>query len=440
MYTKNFEADTMELALKDIKNELGPDAIILKTTMNKGVKGVLSKGKRVQITAAISEKSYSNKMKVDRVLDENQKQKFYQGESGKISQQINSYANQGNANPYSGHGLNTPPRTTKTKTDSLDDFLESSPKVEKVLPTEMVNVSKAENIQVNPANYESNPEVAELKRKLAMLENRVNSTPSPAMQINEETDEFSHAKKRLLSYGLENSICRKLIEKAIFDLRNDNAVSVDKILDNCIEFMADMIKVEKPMFSKNSDYTSPVSLIISSGYSGQTTSAEKICGQLEGATLIKVVEQDELENEFADSLMDYEVKRVTSVREIFAQLEALRNSNSKVIIDYSLKNSDLFDLKKLKNGLFNYRDNVEVILSLSSIHSEEYNRKEVGKFKNYINGIIFNYLDACSNFSSIFNLNVDTKIPLFAFGTGQTVPTDLEEATVERVLGGIIEL
>ena len=92
MYTKNFEADTMELALQDIKNELGPDAIILKTTMNKGIKGAFTGGKKIRITAAISEKSYSDKMKVDKVLDDNQKEQFYRSDSGKINTEIGKYS------------------------------------------------------------------------------------------------------------------------------------------------------------------------------------------------------------------------------------------------------------------------------------------------------------------------------------------------------------
>jgi flagellar biosynthesis protein FlhF len=38
MYVRKFEADTIEDALKDIKRELGPDAVILKTITNKGSK------------------------------------------------------------------------------------------------------------------------------------------------------------------------------------------------------------------------------------------------------------------------------------------------------------------------------------------------------------------------------------------------------------------
>ena len=63
MYVRKFEAESLEDALKAIKKELGPDAIILKTVTNKGLKGAFKK-KRIEITAAISEKSYTKKQKL----------------------------------------------------------------------------------------------------------------------------------------------------------------------------------------------------------------------------------------------------------------------------------------------------------------------------------------------------------------------------------------
>ncbi len=49
MYVKKFEAETLDEALRSVKGELGPDAIILKTITNKGLKGAFKKG-RVEIT------------------------------------------------------------------------------------------------------------------------------------------------------------------------------------------------------------------------------------------------------------------------------------------------------------------------------------------------------------------------------------------------------
>ena len=90
MYVRKFEADSLDEALKSIKKELGPDAIILKTVTNKGFKGAFKKN-RVEITAAISEKSYTKKARVDNVLDDETRDRFYQNDSSYISQMIEGH-------------------------------------------------------------------------------------------------------------------------------------------------------------------------------------------------------------------------------------------------------------------------------------------------------------------------------------------------------------
>ena len=94
MYTKTFEADTLDEALKAIKFELGPDAIILKTTTNKGLKGAFKK-KRIEITAAIPDRSYENKSRVDHVLNPEQKTQFYNSPAEHISKSIEKFNNKG---------------------------------------------------------------------------------------------------------------------------------------------------------------------------------------------------------------------------------------------------------------------------------------------------------------------------------------------------------
>src|SRR5690606_17570027 len=90
MHVRKFEAETLEQALKDIKRELGPDAIILKTVSNAGLKGAFKKSK-IEITAAISEKSYTKKARVDSVLNDDQKETFYQDQAGYIANMIDRH-------------------------------------------------------------------------------------------------------------------------------------------------------------------------------------------------------------------------------------------------------------------------------------------------------------------------------------------------------------
>lgn len=75
MQVKKFEAPTMAEALKLIKAELGPEAIILTTKQNRKGFGLLSKAS-VEVTAAISEKAFAKKKVTDRLIPAAQKEVF----------------------------------------------------------------------------------------------------------------------------------------------------------------------------------------------------------------------------------------------------------------------------------------------------------------------------------------------------------------------------
>src|ERR1700730_15611064 len=75
MQVKKFEAKSMKEALQLVKQELGPEAIILSAKDNKKSFGLAGRGS-VEITAAISEKSLQKKQYTESRLPENAREKF----------------------------------------------------------------------------------------------------------------------------------------------------------------------------------------------------------------------------------------------------------------------------------------------------------------------------------------------------------------------------
>src|ERR1700722_6662349 len=75
MQVKRFEAKSMKEALQMVKQELGPEAIILSAKDNKKSFG-LAGGGSIEITAAISEKSLVKKQYVDSRMPEKSKERF----------------------------------------------------------------------------------------------------------------------------------------------------------------------------------------------------------------------------------------------------------------------------------------------------------------------------------------------------------------------------
>ena len=85
-------------------------------------------------------------------------------------------------------------------------------------------------------------------------------------------------------------------------------------------------------------------------------------------------------------------------------------------------------------------ENVEILTTISAINAEVYNRKILAKYNNFSNGAIISYVDQCLSYGAIVNLSHEfSKTPLKFFGTGPTVPDDIEAATSERLLAGMFE-
>jgi len=105
MHVRKFEADTMDEALKAIKFELGPDAIIVKTVSNAGIKSAFKK-KKIEITAAISEDDFQKKKKLDRLLSDEQKNSLYQRQSQDIQKVLGQVGNQSQAKRKSAADTN----------------------------------------------------------------------------------------------------------------------------------------------------------------------------------------------------------------------------------------------------------------------------------------------------------------------------------------------
>jgi len=90
MQVKKFEAPTMQEALKVIKRELGPEAIILSTKHIKSGFGLMSKAS-VEVTAAIAEKDLKKKNMAEKGLPQDVKEKIWNSKAEKQSEIYDTY-------------------------------------------------------------------------------------------------------------------------------------------------------------------------------------------------------------------------------------------------------------------------------------------------------------------------------------------------------------
>lgn len=492
MYVRKFEADTIEEALKDIKRELGPDAIILKTLTNKGLKGAFKK-KKIEITAAISEKTYTKKAHVDAVLNTDQKEEFYSGSSSYISNMIDRHEDsRSKTNPnqnlavtntgYGSLGLNKTVASTKNIANNLknglDDFLslgEKENNSEFDFEEELLS-AKA------PANYQ----YEEVKTKAAAQSNRAENQVQAAPQVkNYETrasmiSEEIHEKQKnrieelekklyeltrnvekiqkrepvgiyqlrttLRSLEINDEFIQKLIKKALFELSENDVENVDLVFEFALREMMSVVQTAMPIFSSTDNKAPAVTIFVSESSSGQSSIVQKICALKSDSVIIKndsrkLNKSNENAPSFAEKMFNMKVIHAGTIAEIVTETRKNLEEGKCVFIDYKCLESEVNETKKLVDGMRRSFPKVEVLITLSAIHSELYNKRIVATYRRLSDGIVATHLDACLNFGALFNVSEETRdLPYKFYGTGEVVPDDLEAATAERILAGLFKL
>jgi flagellar biosynthesis protein FlhF len=496
MYVRKFEADTIEEALKDIKRELGPDAVILKTITNKGLKGAFKK-KKIEITAAISEKNYVRKASVDTVLNENQKEEFYNGSAGYIANMIDQheYSREKSSTStrvnsgYGNAGLNRSVNSTKGIAsqiksgirEGLDDFLSLGEKEDRHGRTSMDfnfddEVEASRPITQAPrgeVRMESRPEQKLEKNSSSsfsqgqqsinsqgtrlvgedMYEKQKNKIDEIEKKLFELTRNFERIHKKepigiyqlrttLRSLDINESYIQHLIKKGLFELTETDVENADVVFEFALREMVATVSTAMPLFTSGNTQKNPViTVFLSEASCGQSSMVQKIGTLKKESVIIKnITTINEPKASFAEKLFGMNVIKATSIAEIVSECRKAIEDGKSVFIDYKCNDTENNDTKKFIDGLRRAFSKVEVLITLSAIHSELYNRKVLGTYRSLSDGVVVSHLDACLNFGSLFNITQDIKdLPYKFFGTGEVVPDDIEAATAERILAGIFK-
>lgn len=508
MFVKKFEADTLEEALKAVKVELGPDAIILKTITNNGIKGAFKK-KRIEITAAISEKSYEKKAKVDKVLNTDQKEAFYQRPASVIKETITKYNGPETTSGYGSIGLNKVVNTiakgsaglsditSKTSAlikNSLDDFLtegedssferdsadempvrrqpksnrgkysEPPSKEQEVLISKARTSSRSTYEEVSEpykvqreqapsqtsgvsreAYNELRQELRTTQNKLELLEQKILEL-SQNYQFNQkhlnEAKGIFQLRTTLKTLDVDEANILEIIKKANYELSKDDLENPDVIFEFALQEMASSINTAIPLFAKV-DYGGPVvTALISESASGQSTMATKIAILKKDVVLIQFSQgtQNVTSADFAAQVFGVKVEKVQNFSEVVGLTRKATEAGKSVLIDIKLNNRQTDETKKFVETLKRGFQNVEILCTISAIHSELYNRKIIARYKDIAEGVIISHVDLCMNFGAIYNIHrAHSKLPLKFFGTGPVVPDDIEGATAERLMAGLFQ-
>jgi flagellar biosynthesis GTPase FlhF len=514
MFVKKFEADTLEEALKAVKVELGPDAIILKTVTNNGLKGAFKK-KRIEITAAISEKSFEKKAKVDKVLNNEQKDAFYQKPASVIKETITKYNGHeaGGAGGYGSMGLNKVVNTlakgsaglsditTKTSSlikNSLDDFLTDgddsgfdidsaddtpapvrpapssnrgkyaeppsrpAPRREMVedtvdIPRREVREQAAAPVQQQPQhqpqqNVVSREAYNELKQELRTTQHKMELLEQKLMELSQnyqfnqkhlnEAKGIFQLRTTLRTLDVDEAHIMELIKKANYEFSKEDLENPDVIFEFALQEMASSINTSIPLFAKIETGDPVVTVLISEAASGQSTMGTKIAVLKKDVVLVQYSQdaQNNASTDFAAQVFGIKVEKVQSFSEVVGLCRKATEAGKSVLVDVRLNSKYTDETKKFIETLKRGFQHVEVLCTLSAIHSELYNRKIIARYKDIVDGVIISHVDLCMNFGALFNVHkAHNKLPLKFFGTGPVVPDDIEGATAERLMSGLFQ-
>lgn len=526
MYVRKFEADSIDEALKEIKRELGPDAVILKTITNNGLKGAFKK-KKIEITAAISQKDYVRKANVDHVLNENQKEEFYNGSASYIANMIDQHdqskerasvqhnKSQPSKSGYGSAGLNKQVNSTKSLAsqfkEGLDEFLSLG---ERDLGTngedfdfdsEINNAPRAQRSTQRPAQREVQREVQrEAQREISReasptpttskvyQEERyiqpqtssVQTQPSIHQQVSnssmnqsgisasafeEQKGKIEDLEKKIFeltrslervskkeaagifqlrtilkSLDINETFIQQLSKKGMYELTDSDLENADAVFEYALKEMMANVSTAMPLVADASSKNQPtITVFLSELSCGQTSMVEKVAASTKDCVIIRNVSKNSTDNSasFAQKMFGFEVINAKSLAEMAGEVRKAYDNRRNIFIDFNCTGQEANETKKFIDGMRRAFSRVEVLISLSAIHTELYNRKIIGSYGKLSDGTVVSHLDVCLNFGSLFNItNEFKKLPFKYFGTGEVTPDDIEVATAERIMAGIFKL
>ena len=513
MFVKKFEADTLEEALKAVKFELGPDAIILKTITNSGLKGAFKK-KRIEITAAISERSFEKKAKVDKVLNNDQKEALYQKPASSIKETITKYNGSPSGQAAAGYGnmglnkvVNTLAKGTASLADvtnktssmiknSLDDFLtdgednhgfdsdsnDDEPMVyARPAPvknhgkySEAPNANPAPAVKARPAQVdqvdissrrEQAPQAAapassnvsreaynELRQEMRTQQHKVELLEQKILELSQnyqfnqkhlnEAKGIYQLRTTLKTLDVDESHILDLIKKANYELTKEDLDNPDVIFEFALKEMAGSINTGIPLFAKVDNGDPVITVLVSEAASGQSTMGMKIAVLKKDVVVVQFSQdaQNNASTDFAAQVFGIKVEKVQNFSEVVGLCRKATEAGKSVLVDVRLNSKFTDETKKFVETLKRGFQYVEVLGTLSAIHSELYNRKIIARYKDVVDGVIISHVDLCMNFGALFNVHkAHNKLPLKFFGTGPVVPDDIEGATAERLMAGLFQ-
>lgn len=422
MQVKIFEAEDMASGLRQIRRELGPDALILSTrTIKNGALGVLGK-KTLEITAAIDnhweEKPAAQKMKADQTL---------------------------------AHHAYSAAQTENTQKKDHTQLIEEA----ETLHNE-IESSASSQTEDNPALRQEFDELKGMVKNLAGELSRINSEkdkhqPAPSQnplvsleQKLRSTKKNNIVEETLLARGINQETANIIATFAQEHLPREDMDDTDKLYSFIHETIVDILNVTTPDF--NTEKKQRRMAFIGPTGVGKTTTLAKIAAnflatQSKSIALITIdtyriaaVEQLKVYGE----IMHLPVEVVLNPQQLKNALEK-HNDKELILIDTAGRSPlDSLSIEEIRS-FFTEDLDIENHLVLSATTRDGELLETLKTFSLFSpQSTIFTKIDECSNLGVLLNTQIHNNSPLSYITNGQRVPEDIVEADKRYVAQLII--
>ena len=415
MKMKVFHADTMHDAIRAIKEELGPDALILSTKrVRRGSLPFSLFGRPLlEVTAAIDGSA----------------------DHAAPVQQTTPAVTQNEAHPAESQQEQAP---------AFQDTLSALLHYKKSIPPE----SGDRSVQ-NPAPVVQKPgprsapsgRFRHLKNELLDLQQLLTSSLPDEMQTAGSglPAPLARACRLLIAQGLRPSTAESLCITLRRDLSQEALQSDREIQDALHRLCTDRIRVSGPLLDGAHDYK--VSLFVGPSGVGKTTSIAKLAAhyRLQEGRSVALITLDTCRLAAVEHLRMY--AKVLGVPLETAQtttdvVEGIRRHRqaSLIMIDtpgFGLHESaQLMNLGQLKDSC----ESIDTHLVLSATTRMQDLRRIVARYGACTpSRLLFTKLDETEEYGNLFELAYQTTLPLSYWSTGQRVPEDVELADAARL-------
>lgn len=426
MNLKRYRVNNIKEALKFIKRDLGPDALIVSTRQVKEGKGAFGMfGKTMlEVTAAPGEKKKnSSAPKVQ------------------ATTAIEAYSGGGAENALADTFMRGQKNSELSVTDQTRNMMVPIQKELQGIRMTLGDLSSQSNAFDDHLAGELKHELGEMRHMLNVLASRTGSLSDPDLPEN-----LLLLYQQMKFSGLEEKFARRLVMEAQRNMTEEDLENFAYVKIFLARMLMKIIKITRGLEGLKPSQRI-VALLGPTGV-GKTTTVAKIAAEQMRKYKRKValISVDTNHRSSAEQLRAFAkiIKVPFSVVKDKAEMNRLINSYEdydSIIIDTdgcSQRNDgQLYEMREI----FDERGRIHNSLVLSATSKDVDMNEVTRKFGCMpIDSIIFTKLDESATYGSLFNHAIRFKKPLSFLTLGQKVPEDLEVASRERLVDLLLNI